>query len=386
MTTESPEEIFDRGGTSETFGPGAKTNAEAAEGDALAKDPKLFTVKHWIERDLPDPDYLLGTLLSTTTRMLLIGPTGIGKTNFSLALAFAAASGTALLHWASRWPGRVLYIDGEMSARLARDRLRQAVKRHGTAPDNLIVVNREDFPGLSPLNEEAGQKFVDWLIEEAGGADLLVLDNIQALLVGSLKDDDTWAPVLPWIRDLTKRKIGQIWVHHTGHDTAKGYGDKSREWQFDTVALMKSPDSPSPDRLLEFRLEFPKARERGPENRKDFDPADIWIDADDCWRSMSNQARTSKPPSPKAKHFYSNLSDLLAREGKRDLPFRGAPPAVTRQRWREHLIMRGEIDRETRDNAQRARISKYQSELIDARWIAVDGDYIWSLRLLAAEA
>jgi hypothetical protein len=62
---------------------------------------------------------------------------------------------------------------------------------------------------------------------------------------------------------LTAMKIGQLWMHHTGHATDRGYGDKSREWQFDTVALMKAPDPPTPGRLLEFRLEFTKARERG---------------------------------------------------------------------------------------------------------------------------
>jgi hypothetical protein len=75
------------------------------------------------------------------------------------------------------------------------------------------------------LNTEKGQKFVEWLIEQIGDLDIVVFDNMQALLVGSLKDDDTWAPMIDWIKRLTARKIGQLWLHHTGHDTGRGYGD-----------------------------------------------------------------------------------------------------------------------------------------------------------------
>ena len=227
----------------------------------FSPEPSTFTAEYWAHRELGKPDFLLGDLLSTTNRMLLIGPTGIGKSNFALAIGYAAAAGRAYLHWAGR-RSAVLYIDGEMSARLIRDRLEEAGRREGNIPSSLWVINREDFPNLPPLNTEEGQKFLEWMIEQIGGVDLIIFDNIEALLVGSHKEDDTWAPVLPWMRSLTARKISQIWQHHTGHVTDRGYGDKSREWQFDTVAIMKAPETPTEGRLIEFRLEFSKARKQ----------------------------------------------------------------------------------------------------------------------------
>ena len=58
-----------------------------------------LTVEEWLSRPLPEPDHLLGELLSTTCRAILAGPTGLGKTMFGLAAAFAMADGKQFLHW-----------------------------------------------------------------------------------------------------------------------------------------------------------------------------------------------------------------------------------------------------------------------------------------------
>ena len=62
-----------------------------------------------------------------------------------------------------------------------------------------------------------------------------------------------------WVRSLTRRRVGQIWLHHTGHNESHCYGTKTREWQMDTCILMKRVDTDSDD--LTFSLEFTKARE-----------------------------------------------------------------------------------------------------------------------------
>ncbi len=86
----------------------------------------------WLNRDIPPPDRLLGDLLSTTTRMLLVAPSGLGKTNFAMATAFHMAAGIDFLHWKTIRAARVLFIDGEMSRRLFKKRLADAARRLGT--------------------------------------------------------------------------------------------------------------------------------------------------------------------------------------------------------------------------------------------------------------
>src|SRR5262249_59085433 len=90
-----------------------------------------ITIDEWRRRDLPEPDLLLGSWLSTTTRALISAPTGIGKSNFAIALGQHIAGGLDFLHWQARRPARVLYIDGERARRLLKQGLLTEEKRHG---------------------------------------------------------------------------------------------------------------------------------------------------------------------------------------------------------------------------------------------------------------
>ena len=182
-----------------------------------------LSVQGWIAREVKPPEFLMGELLSTTSRVELVAPTGLGKTNLALASAAAVAEGCDFLHWRSTGKkARVLYVDGEMPERLMHTRVKDAVRRLGTAPKTLFILSREDFPDIPPLNAEEGQGFIDQVIEIIGGVDLVIFDNIQALCGGVMKEEESWKPVLPWVRNLTKRKIGQLWVHHTGLNESHG--------------------------------------------------------------------------------------------------------------------------------------------------------------------
>src|SRR3954452_9250814 len=65
----------------------------------VAFDPRQLTVRAWLEKEITAPEFALGELLSTTSRAELIAPTGLGKTNFTMALGFAIANGSPFLHW-----------------------------------------------------------------------------------------------------------------------------------------------------------------------------------------------------------------------------------------------------------------------------------------------
>jgi hypothetical protein len=151
-------------------------------------------ISEWLSRDLPSPDFIMGDWLSTTSRALLVGPTGLGKTNFALALALHAAAGTDFLHWRGRRPSIVLYIDGEMARRLLRSRIDGAATRLGQTPPGFHALSHEDVEGFAPLNTPAGQAYIEWLIEQIGKPDLIVFDSIMCLLAGEMKEGEPWAP------------------------------------------------------------------------------------------------------------------------------------------------------------------------------------------------
>lgn len=286
------------------------SDAASAPSDNSGNLAAQISVSAWLDRQIELPDFLLGELLSTTSRVLLIGPTGLGKTLFAMELAFALAQGRPFLHWRAGRPCRVLYIDGEMPGRLIKERLAGAVARWGAAPDGLFVLARDDIEEMPPLNTPAGQRFVDDFIALLGGVDFVVFDNIQALLNGNMKEEDAWQEVQPWLLKLTRKRIGQLWIHHTGHDEGHGYGTKTREWQMGTVILMRRVERPEADAT--FKIEFTKTRERTPQNRRDFEPVVATLSGD----KWSAERVTNRAAQPAAHNRLLTLLDrALQKEG-----------------------------------------------------------------------
>lgn len=147
---------------------------------------------------------------------------------FGLAVGYAIASNRDFLHWQCHRKARVLYVDGEMSRTELKRRLVDLVQRNGgVVPDGFALLAREDFEDMPPLNTVEGQEWMDKKIQELGGFDLAIFDNVQALLAGNMKDEEPWAEVLPWVKKLTRRRVGQIWFHHTGHNEGQSYGTKT---------------------------------------------------------------------------------------------------------------------------------------------------------------
>jgi hypothetical protein len=341
--------------------------------EPLKKKPlPPLTYQEWAGRELGAPDFISGSWLSTTSRASLIAGTGVGKTIFAMQLAYDVSLGKDFLHWRGRRQCRVLYVDGEMSRRLFRDRVIACRERAGEDSPTFYGLNYEDVVDFKPLNSKAGQNYIDGLIERLGGIDLLVFDSIMCLLSGSMREEEPWAQALPWIKSLTKRNIGQIWIHHTGHDGTRGYGDKTREWQLDTVAFL----TPEPHELTDvsFTFEFTKARERTPETRNDFRTVKIALINNQRACDAVNISKP-KPISPAAQRFLDALNNVLTAcnrqfEGRR---------AASSEAWQTECVRLGLIDKEARPDSARSLFSKYRRELVTSYRIGCDGDWSWTV-------
>jgi hypothetical protein len=223
----------------------------------------------------------------------------------------AFLAGGDFLHWKAVRPARVLFVDGEMPRRLVKTRIADAARRLGTNPTNLYVLCRDDIDEMCPLNTAKGQAFIERIIKKIGGVDFIIFDNVQSLIVGDMKDELAWQETLPWIKSLTRRAIGQMWVHHTGLNESRAYGTSTREWQMCTVAIMEEVKGTEAD--IAFKLKFSKKRMCTPDNRADFETATITLSLDQ-WASERDVAvsKPNKMPSPKARAFYKALVAALA--------------------------------------------------------------------------
>src|SRR3984957_7191647 len=125
-----------------------------------------------------------------------------------------------------------------------------------------------------------------------------------------MKDDMSWEPVKALVRKVTKKRIAQVWLHHTGHDNSKGFGTKTREWEMDTVLALVY-DANNPDQVV---MDFRKARLRRPETRDQFKSLAI-IRQEDGWQIVGDGQSKSRELSMAAmvkkafEQAYTRLSD-----------------------------------------------------------------------------
>jgi hypothetical protein len=303
------------------------------------------------------------------------------------------ASGQGFLHLRSARPARVLVVDGEMPGELIRQRAIDALRRVGIAPlpGNLVIYARdmeeefaERYPTIGrmpPLNTEEGRQWLLALIQSIGGVDVVILDNVMSLIAGDQKDEIPWSDALELVQSLTARRIGQIWLDHTGHDSSRQYGSSTKAWRFDAVGVMTPLADDQVGRgEVAFTLSFDhpgKARRRTPDNWADFETSTIRL-KDDCWTSeVANGGKgvaLGKVP-PARQPFYDAL---IAAIGKSAV---GAG-RTTLATWELECLRRGLIEHpadqenyKQRDIRFRA-YRKAKSDLLAARWIAVEDDLV----------
>jgi AAA domain len=230
-------------------------------------DREQLILSEWLNLEIPPRDYLLGGVMCTTSRLMLIGETGIGKTLTAMETGAGVSSGNGALGWAGQRKSRVMYLDGELPAETFKERMEMIAGRQGR--DLQFYGYNRDRLGdgeMPPLNTEAGQKWF-WREVEIIKPDLIQFDSIMSLLTGDLMTPEAWAPMLSVVRGLSAKRIAQMWLHHA-NDLGKGFGTKTREWEMDTVAVLSKIE----DDDESFKWEFTKMRLRTPSNRDQYTP------------------------------------------------------------------------------------------------------------------
>ena len=279
-------------------------------------DPAKESLAAWLKKEIPPRDYLMGTVMCTTSRWMIYAPTGLGKTLFALNMATAIAAGKDFLNWKGGRPCRVLYIDGEMPRETFKERTQQVANLYGENAQ-VFGLNRDslqaDGEDIPPLNNDEGQAWLERQID-LYQPNVIIFDSIMCLLSGDMKEEESWEPVKKLMKSLTNRYIAQIWVHHTGHAEGRSYGSNTREWELDTVLRLDRPK----DNGEGFVLNFTKHRLRTHLNSEEFMPIQCAL-TQDGWHISGVTKETSKKGDDRANYrdaiveAYDNLAVNVAR-------------------------------------------------------------------------
>jgi hypothetical protein len=319
---------------------------------------RCLTPAQWVVRKIEPTDKLLGDLLTTTSRILFSADTGLGKTMVSLAWAFAMGLGRHFLHWKGHRKARILYLDGEMPRDLLQERVVLACQWFGIKPsqaENVSLLSTEDVD-MPPLNTEEGQVWLDNFIDDEDGFDFIIFDNLSTLTTGIMKEEESTQAMKPYMQSLTKRRIGHMWIHHTGHDKSRGYGSKVREWQMDTVMVGEQVDRDH----VSFNLNFTKARRRKPSNASDFEDVHIEL-RDGVW--------VHEPVQPAAVGRPNRSEEIALNALQRAI----ADGDASESNWRSHAFELG-ISESTDVNSRRTAFRRAKGALIASGRVIREGD------------
>jgi hypothetical protein len=298
-------------------------------------------------------------------------------------MAAAASAGADFLDWkGSGERRRTLYFDGEMPGETAKERLQIIAPRYGSDLPlwfyNRDVIHDREMP---PLNTEDGER---WLMREVEALkpDFIVLDSIMSLLAGSMSDAESWAPIITLMRRLTSKRIAQVWLHHTGHDGSRSYGDKTREWQLDTVGRLTASGEGDNEPIT---LDFTKARLRTPATRHLYAPKLIAC-GPDGWAVQGPGAASmgrNRPAADPVRRATLDAYDRLADGVTPTAGFDGEPVRKVSVEWVRNAVRdRGFLDtKETGGLTAPARniFMRAKNELLARNVLTEAGGMIWRI-------
>lgn len=227
---------------------------------------KPVTYKEIISSKPSPTEYIMSPWLPRQGIAFVYAATGVGKTLFTLNVAYAVAMGGKFLKYSCPKPRKIMYVDGEMSYNEIHSRLTGIIKQQGNLffEDNFYLFTPEKSAvALPKICSKEGQAFYNKKMDELD-VDVLFLDNLSVLSVIDENNSEQWKIIQDWFISLRARGKTVVAVHHAGKDK-KGYRGTSR--MLDCVDTAISLQDVSQDQLeneitslKKFKIEYQKNR------------------------------------------------------------------------------------------------------------------------------
>ena len=240
--------------------------------DKVFKLPlKAVDYGDFIKMFFPPRENMLAPWLPAKGLAMVHAYRGVGKTWFSLSVAYAVATGSDFLKWQAPNPKRVLYIDGEMPAIALQERIKTISDIFGKIPlrdyFNFLAGDMND-EGLPDISTKEGQALFKPFTDKA---DLIILDNLSTLArTGKENDAEAFVLIQEWLLDLRRDNKSVLIIHHEGKGGTMR-GSSKREDVLDSVIQLKRPADYDAEQGCRFEIVFSKSRGFCGESAKSFE-------------------------------------------------------------------------------------------------------------------
>lgn len=202
-----------------------------------------ITVDQLEAMDVPPIEYVLYPCLPTQGICFIYAASGIGKTLFTLNLAYAIAQGGSFLKYQCPKPRKILYIDGEMSFNQLHARMMNIIKHSGELhfKENLSILTPDKIlPHRMPnIDDEYGQSIYEQIMSKYD-FEVIVFDNVSMLTTFDENKAEEWKSLQDWLLRLRSLGKSVFVVHHAGKDK-NGYRGSSRMLDCANTAISLQP-------------------------------------------------------------------------------------------------------------------------------------------------
>jgi hypothetical protein len=176
-------------------------------------------------------DWVIEPMLMEQGSMLMVGPSGIGKTQITLQFMIHLALGRDYLHYKISRPRKLLFLSLEMDHGSLKKFLEQmneplSIPDRELLGENLIIVPHGE---PWPLNIEMGQAQLTGLVEDYQPEGVFV-DSIGSAIKGSLSKDEDVQELINYNDRLRKRYGCFTWyIHHMRKSSNGGHTPSSQD-------------------------------------------------------------------------------------------------------------------------------------------------------------
>lgn len=222
-----------------------------------------------IMADVPPPqEFVISPILPVQGLAMIYAAQGVGKTLFTLNLAYIISQGGNFLNYKCLKPRKLLYVDAEMSYTNIWGRIAILEKTHGILdiPQNLTVITPDKIlPYSMPHIDipEGQQKYLEYIERE--NFEVIIFDNLSVLSSIDENKSNEWCIVQDFLLKL--RALGKtvILVHHAGKAKG-GYRGTSRMLDVlnTAISLQKVGDENITNEeidLMRFKISYDKNRD-----------------------------------------------------------------------------------------------------------------------------
>ncbi len=223
--------------------------------DKISKHTKKQKVKDLSSlTKTTSPLPLLSPVITAGSLSILYAESGAGKTWVAMSIAVAVSFGIKAFHtWKAKKSHKVLYIDSELGKTTFNERIGKVIScypgdlKHNSNNTQLTWEHANDID----ISQLSGQQEINDLISEANSRDdknhkvrLLILDNLSTL-TNFTDSNKAWNSIHTWAKELAKKNIAVLVVHHSGKDGAQRGGTAKTVTADSVIRLDKVKSGPT---------------------------------------------------------------------------------------------------------------------------------------------